>query len=58
MSTTRTDRNHTTLPNSNHDQNFDFDQWVKAVKPQLMAALRANHPISDIHKNGRYHQKR
>lgn len=57
MTTASTDRNRSPIANSNYDQNFDFDQWVKAVKPQLMAALRANNPIGDVKTNGRYHQK-
>ncbi|MDY7020235.1 MAG: hypothetical protein SWJ54_02590 [Cyanobacteriota bacterium] len=29
-----------------NERNFNFEQWAKAVKPQLIAALRGNFTIT------------
>jgi len=47
MNTANSNRQGRAMNDSNPTHNFDFDQWVKAVKPQLMAALRANNPVAD-----------
>jgi hypothetical protein len=58
MSTANPNRKGNAMNNSNHVHNFDFDQWVKAVKPQLMDALRANNPVSDVPKQVGNNKKR